>query len=80
MFASADIKDYFEDVAEEYVLMFMEERLDYEDRMYFTDVQLQTVGVSLMGHRVKLLRLFADRGHIQLIHVILVKEIYLSDI
>ena len=51
--------DFFKDVAEEYIDLFVENRLDFSDRATVSDVQLTSMGIVIVGHRVKLMHIFA---------------------
>mmetsp|Transcript_2499 Transcript_2499/g.4540 ORF Transcript_2499/g.4540 Transcript_2499/m.4540 type:complete len:387 (-) Transcript_2499:102-1262(-) len=53
------VKEYFDDVREEYVDIFISERFDFTDRKAATDTQLSAMGIQITGHRIKLLQLFA---------------------
>lgn len=56
--SSTEIKDYFHFYREEYLDMFESSRFDFNDRMEVSDAQLQDIGITLTGHRIKLLSLF----------------------
>mmetsp|Transcript_29574 Transcript_29574/g.49488 ORF Transcript_29574/g.49488 Transcript_29574/m.49488 type:complete len:318 (-) Transcript_29574:628-1581(-) len=56
-FDQSSIKEYFSDYKDEYVDILVDARLDYEDRRSISDQHLESIGMLLPGHRVKLLTL-----------------------
>ena len=59
-FQSPAINDYFRDYQEEYIEIFIDNRFDIDDRAGITDHQLESMGIKLIGHRVKLLTHFVQ--------------------
>lgn len=59
-FQQESTRIYFHDVADEYLSIINDCKLDFEDRGVVTDQHLQDMGIEKVGHRVKLLRLIAD--------------------
>ena len=59
-FQQEHIALYFHDVAEEYILLLTDAMVDFDDRSVITDQHLQSIGIERVGHRAKLLRLFAQ--------------------
>lgn len=53
-------KEYFSVNAEEYVSILVAQRVDFEDRAVISDDHMHKLGIDLIGHRIKILQLFAD--------------------
>jgi hypothetical protein len=55
------VAEYFDEVHEEYVEIFVEQKFDFEDRRSTSDAQLSAMGIMITGHRIKLLQLFLSQ-------------------
>ena len=53
-------KEYFSAYAEEYVSILVAQRVDFEDRAVINDEHFHKLGIDMIGHRIKILKLFAD--------------------
>ena len=58
-----DVDMYFSDVADEYIAIFEDNWVDFNDRGLLTDQNLKDLGIECVGHRVKLLSLFASSSN-----------------
>lgn len=60
-FNRSDISEYFHYYKKEYIEIFNDAQLDFNDRAIVSDENLIKLGINLTGHRVKLLHLFSEK-------------------